>query len=86
MLRTFRALPTEPRARAMKGRDYLWCLANELLDREAELERLCPECRQKALSAPCPACGRERAAWGEGAENAFFDRARFERMRGGEGS
>ena len=34
MLRTFGALPTEPRARAMTDRDYLWCALNLLLDGE----------------------------------------------------
>ena len=84
MLRDFSALPTEPRARGMKDRDYLWCLANELLDGEQELERLCPECRERALGAPCPVCGQKREAWGEGSANASFDQERFERMRGGE--
>ena len=32
VLRQFRALPTEGRARAMTGEDYLWCAANLLLD------------------------------------------------------
>ena len=42
VLRQFHALPSEDRARAMKGRDYLWCLANTLLDREEALLRLRP--------------------------------------------
>ena len=67
----------------MKDRDYLWCLAQGLLDREEALERLCPECRDRAMRAPCPVCGRERGLWGEEAVNASFDQARFERMRGG---
>ena len=48
MLKQFRALPTEGRARAMKDRDYLWCLANALLDGEEELVRMCPRCRCRA--------------------------------------
>ena len=51
MLKQFGALPTEERARNMKGRDYLWCLTNLLLDREEELERLCPSCRARAAGA-----------------------------------
>ena len=84
MLKSFGALPTEPRARAMKDRDFLWCLVHQLLDREEELSRLCPECRARAEEERCPVCGRLRSGWGEGAVNASFDRARFERMRGGE--
>lgn len=84
MLSRFGALPTEPWARAMKDRDYLWCLVNQLLDREEELDRLCPDCRTRAEEDRCPVCGRTRGAWGEGAVNAAFDQARFERMKGGE--
>lgn len=85
MLRTFQALPTEGRAREMKDRDYLWCLAQELLDREQALERLCPECRSRAEEERCPACGRPAERWAEGAVNPVFDLARFERLKGENG-
>ena len=52
----------------MKGRDYLWCLTNLLLDREEALERLCPRCRTRALEERCAACGAP---------------ARFEALKGG---
>ena len=84
VLKQFRALPTEGRARAMKDRDYLWCLANALLDGEEELERLCPRCRSRAEEARCPACGRPTGEWGEGGGNASFDPERYERMKRGE--
>lgn len=67
----------------MRGRDYLWCLANTLLDREEELERLCPSCRSRAVEEHCPVCGRPRAEQGEGMENPAFDRKRFEQMKEG---
>ena len=67
MLRQFSALPTEGRARAMLDRDYLWCLANLLLDGEEELERLCPQCRARAEEDRCPVCGQP-AARGEGGD------------------
>ena len=85
VLRQFGALPTESRVRAMKGRDYLWCLANTLLDREEELERLCPQCRARALEARCPVCGRP-AADREETLNPAFDLERFEKLKGGGGS
>lgn len=81
MLSQFRALPTEERARAMKGRDYLWCLANTLLDREEALERLCPACRARALEERCPVCGQP-ASSGEGMDNPSFDPERFARLSG----
>ena len=67
----------------MKGRDYLWCLANTLVDREEELDRLCPSCRARALEARCPVCGRAEAE--EEIVNPAFDMGRFEALRGGEG-
>jgi len=67
----------------MKNRDFLWCLAQTLLDREEDLERLCPECRARAEEERCPACGRPSALWGEGGVNPSFDQARFEKLRGG---
>ncbi len=84
VLKQFGALPTEARARAMKGRDYLWCLSNIVLDREEELGRLCPACRSRALEERCAACGRPAAEWGESGGNAAFDPARFEKLKGGE--
>lgn len=68
----------------MKGRDYLWCLVNTLLDREEELGRLCPGCRSRALEEYCAACGRPMADWGEAVNNAAFDLDRFEKLRGGD--
>ena len=85
VLRQFGALPTEERARSMKGRDYLWCLANTLLDREEQLGRLCPSCRTRALEERCPSCGRPAVEWGEGTQNDSFDLERFEELRGGNG-
>ena len=81
MLSQFGALPTERRARAMKGRDYLWCLANTLLDREEALGRLCPACRARALEERCPVCGQPPGA-GEWADNPAFDPARFAQLCG----
>lgn len=84
MLRSFGALPTEERAKAMKGRDFIWCALNLILDEEEELARLCPACRMQAEGSCCPACGRETG--GEGMEvNESFDLSRFETLqRGGE--
>ncbi len=82
-MRDFRALPTERRAREMKDRDFLWCLGQTLLDREEELERLCPDCRAKAREERCPVCGRPSGLWGEGGVNPSFDLERFEKLRGG---
>jgi len=83
VLKEFHVLPAEERAREMKDRDYLWCLVHQLLDREEELERLCPECRTRAAEERCPSCGRPSAVCGEGAVNPAFDLERFERMKEG---
>lgn len=83
MLKQFRALPAESRVREMKERDYLWCLVNHLLDKEEELDRLCPACRARAMKNQCPVCGRAAEQWGEGMDNPAFDRSRFEELKGG---
>ena len=83
VLRTFGALPTEERARAMKERDYLWCALQLLLDREEELDRLCPTCRAQAMEERCPVCGAPTES-GEGGQNAAFDQSRYEAMCRGE--
>ena len=85
MLKEFGVLPTDPTARQMKDRDYLWCLVHLLLDREEELERLCPDCRSRAAEDRCMSCGQPMHAWGEGAVNPAFDPERFESMKGGGG-
>ena len=84
MLRQFKALPTEERVRSMYGRDYLWCLANGILDREEALEGLCPACRSRALEERCALCGQPAPQWG--AENAAFDLGRVMRLKEGSGA
>ncbi len=81
VLKTFGVLPSEQRAREMTWGDYLYCAMELMLDREEELERLCPACRARATEKRCVACGRETG--GETGENPTFDRARFEEMKTG---
>ena len=82
VLRAFGALPTEERARAMTGRDYLWCALHLLLDEEEVLDRLCPACRAQAEEDRCPVCG---GAHGErtAETNGAFDWDRFRALREG---
>lgn len=82
VLRAFGALPTEERARAMTGRDYLWCALHLLLDQEEVLDRLCPSCRREAEQDCCPVCGRETGD--VAAEtNGAFDWEKFQALREG---
>lgn len=67
----------------MKARDYLWCALNLVLDREEELERLCPSCRMEAEEDRCICCGAPLEGTAAG-QNASFDEERFERMKRGE--
>ncbi len=69
----------------MKDRDYLWCLSHMLLDREEELDRLCPECRELAEETRCPVCGGTAAHRGEKTVNASFDEGRFTALKEGGG-
>ena len=79
MLREFHVLPSEARAKEMKDRDFLWCLVHSLLDREEELEGLCPACRREQEENRCPVCGQVP---GEEGVNASFDESRFQQRRG----
>ena len=83
VLRYAGALPSEKRAQDMTDADYLYCLVHEMLDREEELERLCPTCRKRAEEARCSICG-ELLADAAGGDNAGFDMARFIRMKEGQ--
>lgn len=82
VLRAFGALPTEERAKAMTGRDFLWCALHLLLDEEEVLARLCPTCRAQAQEEHCPVCGGQP---GElcAETNGAFDWERFQALREG---
>lgn len=67
----------------MRDRDYLWCLTHMVLDREEEMERLCPSCRAQVQEGLCPGCGRPIQAV-EGGINPNFDLERFGALRKGE--
>lgn len=82
VLRAFGALPTEDRAKAMTGRDYLWCALHLLLDEEETLDRLCPTCRAQAGKDRCPVCGGETGVVTE-ETNGAFDWERFQALREG---
>lgn len=86
VLRTFGALPTEERARAMKARDYLWCALNLMLDEEETLDALCPTCRREAEEGRCPSCGAPVGRKDGGGDNPAFDWERFEELRQGGGT
>ena len=47
----------------MTDRDYLWCALNLALDREEELARLCPACRERAEEVM--ALARKHCRFGE---------------------
>ena len=67
----------------LKERDYLWCLLNQLLDDQEELDQLCPTCRAEAEQERCPGCGALIQASGV---NPSFDMERFRRLKEGEGT
>ena len=85
MLKQFQALPVEQRVQDMKERDYLWCLLNIQLDREEELEQMCPECRSRIQENRCTCCGQPVEQWRKRAVNPSFDEARFARMKEAKG-
>lgn len=78
VLRAFGVLPSERRAREMTEGDYLYCAMQLMLDREKELSRLCPECRDG--EGRCRICGKPLPR--ETAVNEAFDQNRFEELKG----
>lgn len=77
VLKAFGVLPSEERAQKMTEGDYLYCALQLLLDRERELERLCPECRDR--EGRCRVCGKPLT--GERATNSGFDLKKFEELK-----
>lgn len=82
MLKQFRVLPGEARAKEMTEREYLYCLLQQWLDEEEKLERLCPTCRAQAGEKRCICCGAPLSE-SSGMENASFDMERYCRMKEG---
>lgn len=81
VLRYMGVLPSEQRAREMSRNDYLYCAMEMMLDREEQLEGLCPDCRSRMEEWRCRCCGKTMA--GEQGENPEFDWERFEEMKQG---
>ena len=68
----------------MKARDFLWCAVNLVLDREEELNRLCPSCRAQAEEARCLCCGAPLDGVRRGGAVPLLRRAPGRGVRGAE--
>ncbi len=82
VLKEFRVLPGEERAKRMTQREYLYCILQQWLDEEEKLEGLCPACRAQAQEKRCVRCGMPLAET-EGMENTAFDTERYRKLREG---
>lgn len=66
----------------MTDEQWLWLYANMLLDRDIELEGMCPQCRDEVTSAnKCHRCGKSLSHVESGI-NPNFDRDRFDKLSG----
>ena len=83
VLKAFHILPGEERARQMTQRDYLYCILQQWLDAEEELESLCPAFLAQARERRCSRCGAPLAET-DGMENTAFDMERYRRLKEGE--
>lgn len=79
VLKAFGVLPSEKRALEMTRGDYLRCALHLMLDRQEQLDALCPRCRERMEENRCAVCGRTTG--GEQGENPNFDREKFEEMK-----
>lgn len=64
----------------MTDGQWVWLFINQLIDSEEHLEKMCPECRDEAISQKkCIRCGKVLAD-----DNKFinpnFDASRFEKL------
>lgn len=75
----FKVLPSEARAREMTDADYLLCAMHLRLDDEETLSRLCPDCRERAMSGACHVCGEATGT----TSNPEFDMDEYLKMKGG---
>ena len=76
-------MPGEERARRMKQREYLYCILQQWLDEEEQLENLCPACLAQVQERRCSRCGAPLADT-DGMENTAFDMERYRRLKEGE--
>ena len=83
MLKAFHVLPGEERARRMTQREYLYCILQQWLDEEEQLENLCPACLAQVQERRCSRCGAPLANT-DGMENTAFDMERYRRLKEGE--
>ncbi len=74
--RLTRRLGLVPWAGVPERDEYLYALANLRLDREAQLEALCPACRANAEAVRCPCCGGAMPT-----VNPGFDEGRYEELK-----
>lgn len=81
VLREFKALPSEERARNLTEEELLWCALQIELDWEERLSELCPACRTEAMEKRCPVCGTPEGAFSTAAVNENFDATRFEELK-----
>lgn len=79
VLKAFGVLPSEKRAGEMTDADYLLAAMHLRLDDEDALRGLCPDCRARAESGLCHACGEPR----ELPSNPEFDLEEYLRLKGG---
>lgn len=65
----------------MTDGQWLWLFANQLIDNEEHLEKMCPECRNEATSTnKCIRCGKVLTKDEDRFINPNFDASRFERL------
>lgn len=76
-------MPGEERARRMTQREYLYCILQQWLDEEEQLENLCPACLAQVQERRCSRCGAPLANT-DGMENTAFDMERYRRLKEGE--
>ena len=69
----------------MTDEQWLWLFVNQLIDSEEHLEKMCPECKDEAISGKrCIRCGKVLTDDNDRFINPNFDRSKFEELSNGE--
>lgn len=67
----------------MTDEQWLWLFVNQLIDSEEHLEKMCPECRDEAISDKrCIRCGKVLTNDDDRFINPNFDSSKFEKLSG----
>ena len=78
-------MPSSDNFRNLTDEHWLWLFANQTIDNDEQLERMCPKCKDEATSTDkCIRCGKVLPNDENRFINPNFDRSKFEKLSNGD--